>query len=226
MYNVTEEEASQQEDPGRRRLTRAEAKARTREQLLGAAARVFAQKGFAGASVEEIAESAGYSTGALYSNFSSKEQLFLELLSARRSHGLQRQVAVVAEVLEKADAGDAEPLSVLCEFFAKVAGRGTELAALQAEFWLYAVRNPEALGIMAAATDGQIDALEPLAALMMERSGAAAGISPNAVTRVVLGLFQGLMRQRRVNPEAVPDELLAQAITWLFAGMRPAAPPG
>jgi len=42
-------------------------------------------EGFAGASVEEIAESAGYSTGALYSNFDSKEQLFLELLSARRS---------------------------------------------------------------------------------------------------------------------------------------------
>jgi hypothetical protein len=49
--------------------------------------------------------------------------------------------------------------------------------------------------------------------------------SPSAVTRVVLGLFQGLMHQRRVNPAAVPDDLLAQAITWLFAGMRLAAPP-
>lgn len=73
------------EDDGipRRRLTRAEAKARTRQQVLDAAARVFAQKGYAGASVEEIAESAGYSIGALYSNFASKERLFLELMSAR-----------------------------------------------------------------------------------------------------------------------------------------------
>ena len=222
---MTDGGANQQEDPGRRRLTRAEAKARTRERLLGAAAHVFAQKGFAGASVEEIAESAGYSTGALYSNFSSKEQLFLELLSARRSRGLERQGAVTAQLLEKAAAGDEEPLSVLSEFFAKVAGRDTELAVLQAEFWLYAVRNPDAMGIMAAAMNGQIDALEPLTALMMERFGAAAGISPNAVARVILGLFQGLMRQRRVNPAAVSDDLLAQAITWLFAGMRPPGPP-
>jgi AcrR family transcriptional regulator len=222
---MTDGGANQQEDPGRRRLTRAEAKARTRERLLGAAAHVFAQKGFAGASVEEIAESAGYSTGALYSNFSSKEQLFLELLSARRSRGLERQGAVTAQLLEKAAAGDEEPLSVLSEFFAKVAGRDTELAVLQAEFWLYAVRNPDAMGIMAAAMNGQIDALEPLTALMMERFGAAAGISPSAVARVILGLFQGLMRQRRVNPAAVSDDLLAQAITWLFAGMRPPGPP-
>jgi hypothetical protein len=113
---------------------------------------------------------------------------------------------------------------VLCDFFAQVAGRDTELAVLQAEFWLCAVRNPEATEIMAATADGQIDLLEPLTAVTMERFGAAAGISPGAVTRVVLGLFQGLMRQRRIDPAAVPDEPLAQAITWLLAGLRPAAP--
>src|ERR1035438_2954546 len=81
-----------------RRLTRAETRARTREQLLDAAAFVFARKGFAGASVEEIAESAGYSTGALYSNFESKEQLFLELLSARRSRGIARSEEHTSEL--------------------------------------------------------------------------------------------------------------------------------
>ena len=81
--------------PRRQRLTRAEAKARTREQLLDAAARTFARKGYAGASVEEIAESAGYSIGALYSNFASKEQLFLELMAARG----ERRVTAVAEIL-------------------------------------------------------------------------------------------------------------------------------
>ena len=56
----------------RARLSKAEAKARTRELLLSAAARTFAKKGFAGASVDEIAEAAGYTVGALYSNFGSK----------------------------------------------------------------------------------------------------------------------------------------------------------
>jgi AcrR family transcriptional regulator len=219
---VIEGEANQQAGPPRRRPTRAETKARTREQLLDAAARVFAQKGLTGATVEEIAELAGYSTGALYSNFDGKEQLFLELLSARRSRGLESQAAVAAEVLEKAVAGDEDSLSALCEFFAKVADRGTDFAALQAEFWLYAVRNPEAMGIIASKTDEQVHALEPLANLIMESFGVAAGIPPNAVTRVILGLFQGLMRQRRVDPAAVPDELLAQAIKWLLAGLRAA----
>ena len=68
-----------------RRLTRAEAKARTRRRLLDAAARTFARKGYAGASVEEIAEAAGYSIGALYSNFGGKEELFLELMAGGAS---------------------------------------------------------------------------------------------------------------------------------------------
>lgn len=220
---MTEEEANPQASPQRRRPTRAEAKARTREQLLDAAARVFAQKGFAGASVEEIAESAGYSTGALYSNFDGKEQLFLELLSARRSRGLARQAATVAEILDKKGSGEQDPFDVISQFFMKVAGRNTEFGALQAEFWLYAVRNPEAMGVVAAKTDEQIDTLEPLAAALMERFGVATGVSPRAVARVILGLFQGLMRQHRIDPGAVPDDLLAQALRWLFAGMRPAA---
>ena len=67
----------------RTRLSKAEAKARTRELLLSAAARTFARKGFAGASVDEIAEAAGYTVGALYSNFGSKERLFVELMRSR-----------------------------------------------------------------------------------------------------------------------------------------------
>ena len=220
---MADEEANPQASPQRRRLTRAETKARTREQLLDAAARVFAQKGFAGASVEEIAESAGYSTGALYSNFDSKEQLFLELLSTRRSRGMARQAAIAAEILQKKTAGDEDPFDAVSQFFAKVAGRNTEFGALQAEFWLYAVRNPEAMGVMAANTDEQIDTLEPLAILLMERFGVATAVSPRAVARVVLGLFQGLTRQHRIDPAAVPDDLLAQALRWLFAGMRQAA---
>ena len=62
--------------PKRKRLGRAEKKAATRAALLEAAARVFGRGGFYGASVEEIAEEAGFSRGAVYSNFESKEDLF------------------------------------------------------------------------------------------------------------------------------------------------------
>jgi AcrR family transcriptional regulator len=202
-----------------RRLTRAETRARTREQLLDAAALVFARKGFAGASVEEIAESAGYSTGALYSNFESKEQLFLELLAARRSLGITRRVTAVAGILDRERAGDEDAFDALGQLFLRVADRITELAPLQAEFWLYAVRNPDAMGVMAEKLSEQVDALEPLVAKVLERSGGAAEAPSREVTTAVLALFQGLVHQRRVDPGRVPDDLFARALRWLFAGM-------
>src|ERR1700679_1206067 len=62
------------------RLTREQSKANTRERLLAAARSAFASSRFHGASVEEIASRAGFSTGALYSNFDAQEDLFLELM--------------------------------------------------------------------------------------------------------------------------------------------------
>jgi AcrR family transcriptional regulator len=66
-----------------RRTTRAESQAATRAELLDAAARVFRRRGYEGASVAEIADAAGYSHGAVYSNFKSKEDLFLALYEQR-----------------------------------------------------------------------------------------------------------------------------------------------
>ena len=201
----------------RQRLTRAEAKARTREQLLDAAAAVFAQKGYAGASVDEIAEAAGYSTGALYSNFENKEKLFLELMSARRSRGIARQAAQVTAIVEE-DAAD--PLALLVQRLERVDGRSTEAAALQAEFWLFAVRNPEAMQVLATKTDELVDALAPLVSHVMQRYDAATAIPPEAVARIALALFQGLARQRRIDPAGVPVELFTVGLEWLLAGMR------
>src|SRR5205807_10018162 len=68
---------------GLQRLTRAEGQQQTRRALLDAAASVFARRGLQGSSVEEISAEAGYSRGAFYSNFNSKEELFVELLHER-----------------------------------------------------------------------------------------------------------------------------------------------
>jgi AcrR family transcriptional regulator len=68
----------------RQRLTREQSKDQTRLRLLDAAQAIFMKKGFVAASVEDIAEAAGYTRGAFYSNFRSKPELFLELL--KRDH--------------------------------------------------------------------------------------------------------------------------------------------
>ena len=61
-------------------MTRAEQQAQTRERLLAAAERVLARHGYGGASIDLVTAEAGYSKGAIYSNFESKEAVFLELL--------------------------------------------------------------------------------------------------------------------------------------------------
>lgn len=206
-----------------RRLTRADAKARTRERLLDAAARVFAQKGFAGASVEEIGETAGYSFGAVYSNFENKEQLFLELMSSRIADVVR---SVTASVHESSTGGE-ESLVRLSRLLVEIADNNPELALLQAEFWLYAVRHPEAMDALAASTREQLEALEDLVAPSMQRLGVPPEVTPTTVTTLVLGLFHGLVRHRRIDPDAVPDDLVAQGVRWLFTGViaRPVPAP-
>src|SRR6201985_2583546 len=68
----------------RKRLTREDSRDQTTQRLLEAAQRLIAKKGLSAASVEDIAEAAGYTRGAFYSNFGSKSDLFIELL--RRDH--------------------------------------------------------------------------------------------------------------------------------------------
>ena len=68
----------------RKRLTREQSKDQTRQRLIEAAQKIFTKKGYVASSVEDIAEAAGYTRGAFYSNFSSKSELLMELL--QRDH--------------------------------------------------------------------------------------------------------------------------------------------
>src|SRR5947208_10158211 len=89
-------------------MTREQSKAHTRERLLEAARSVFASSGFHGAAVEEIAAEAGFSTGALYSNFDGKEDLFLALMEREleeNAREITQAVMARASVAERAAGG-------------------------------------------------------------------------------------------------------------------------
>jgi len=189
------------------RLSRAEAKARTRELLLDAAARVFAQKGYAGASVDEIAEAAGYSIGAVYSNFGGKEQLFVELLKERAND----RVTQAAEILADAEPGDAT--RAMSRLVIEVADKDADFAPLQAEFWLYAVRNPALMDSLAERMREPRDMLTDLVRRSVPDAQRA-----DQLSTIIMALFQGLVRQRRTDPDSVPEELFGQALEWLFTG--------
>lgn len=216
IANVDEGEPAPDEARPRRRLTQAEAKQRTRQQLVAAAARVFARKGFAGASLEEIAEAAGYSTGAVYYNFANKEELFLELIRSGWSRQIERRTEAVTRVFAEAAASGGDPFNALSAF---VTGRGdqqSDVSPLVAEFWLYAVRHPEVMDLVAAKLSEQDRGLEPVIAAAMERFGTPEGISPAELTLVAMSLFEGLARRRRMDKDAVPEDLFARVLRRLF----------
>jgi AcrR family transcriptional regulator len=85
----------------RRGLSRAEKQERTRGALLRAASKLFCKRGLEGTSIDEVAEAAGYTKGAFYANFKSKEELFLVMLDERFSSELAR--------LDRALAGTDDP---------------------------------------------------------------------------------------------------------------------
>jgi len=198
-----------------RRLTRAETKARTRTLLLDAAAQEFARKGFAGASVDDIAERAGFSVGALYSNFAKKEDLFLELLAGRSGH----QLAEAAQIVADQDSSVQERRQALGRLLVAAADKDVDLAPLQAEFWLYAVRRPEIQEQLSSQFRTTRDTLaESLAAWARDR-GRPGDLPLDALSTVVLALFQGLVQLRRTDPALVPESLYGTALGWLLTGI-------
>ncbi|QZH63972.1 TetR/AcrR family transcriptional regulator [Mycolicibacterium farcinogenes] len=195
------------------RLTRAEAQARTRAALLDAAAQTCARKGYAAASVDEIAAAAGYSVGAVYSNFSSKEQLFSELMNERASGRLDQVVQTIA-----GNAGGG-PLSALGRVLVEIADNDIEFEAIQAEFWLHAVRNPDSMQTLRGRSARTLASLREILADALERNDIDDSVSVEGFAVVVLALFQGLIRQRRIDRDRVPEELFGQALAWQLAGM-------
>jgi AcrR family transcriptional regulator len=110
----------------------------TRSRLIAAAGRIFVRDGFVAASIEEIATRAGYTRGAFYANFESKEALFLTLLEQR----FHARLAELRGLLLKLET-EPERLRALREHYINRSA-DRSWALLMLEFKLFAIRNPEA----------------------------------------------------------------------------------
>jgi AcrR family transcriptional regulator len=118
------------------RLSRSESAARTRARLLDAAEEVFAEHGFGRTSLEQIAERAGYTRGAVYANFASKDELFLAVLDRWLDGDITNSERINADDLPVRDALD----RLRAREGNRFADRNRFL--LLTEFRLYALRNP------------------------------------------------------------------------------------
>jgi AcrR family transcriptional regulator len=194
----------------RRRLTREESRARTRERLLESAAAVFAERGFHGAAVEEIAERAGYTRGAFYSNFSDKDDVFLALLDRRFALALHE----VADIMRRSESA-AEVLAQLRE---RSARRGVDESwlLLYTEFQLYAIRNPRVRPKLAARARAERDALASAVGMQFERAGFELPASQALTGLIMQILDRGCDVEHLLDPEGVPSTAYFEALTLLY----------
>lgn len=184
------------------RLTRAQSRQRTRDLLVAAAMQVFTRDGYAGASVDAIAAQAGFTVGALYSNFATKQELFLAVFEAHCAN----EVAALAALVEDSPGVEAL-LAAVTEQVAGLDQAHRDWWTLWAELWLYAQRHPD-LATRLAAVQAQTRA-------MIATALAPAGPEKAAAAHA---LWTGFMMCRLVDPQALPADTLTHAVQWLLAG--------
>jgi AcrR family transcriptional regulator len=199
-------------------LTRKETQERTRERLLAAAAKVFARRGYQGATVGEIASEAGFTIGALYSNFAGKEELFLALAD--------RQVAQRAnEVRAIADAAetDGDASEEAATQFRAFLEADPEWPLLFYEFWSLSVRNPDLQGELAKRREVIRDALAETLERVAKRLGFRLRFPAPHLATAIAASLNGLAFERAASPDALPDEVFAEFVTAVL-GCAIAAP--
>ncbi len=201
-----------------KRESRAEKQARTRAELVETAAAVFARRGYKGASIEEIAEEAGYSHGAVYSNFDGKAELFLavfEVYMAERVGELAESQAALGE-----DTPLEERARALADQWMDRLGRDPESLRLHIEFIAHAGRDPELARRFGDRSAAMRDAVSGYISSYEAESGARLPIAADDLALVLRALGIGLAIESLVSPDAVGRDLYGDFVELLVGYLR------
>jgi AcrR family transcriptional regulator len=188
-----------------KRLTRQEKQAQTRERLLEAAVRVFLRRGLQGSSVEEIAAEAGFTRGAFYSNFKSKEELFVELLQDR----VYRQYAEMADEAQARPGTPRERLRWGIERVRDVqkGEAGGWLFRLWLECLTQAARDEGFRELAATFWSGNRAVLAENVKTTFKEIGRKPPLPAKQIATAMIALDVGLAVQHLVDPDEVPLDL-------------------
>jgi AcrR family transcriptional regulator len=194
-----------------RRLTREERRQLTREQVLSAALEVFEERGYANSSIEEIANRAGFTRKAVYSNFSGKAELLLEIVERRFQAHVDRVKARLGEGTAEQQAAN------LATAFSAYFSRERAWEQLFHEFCSVASRDAE---IGARFRDRLREAKRAIAELI-EAETTRHGIELSLpVERLVMGmfaLFSGISHEKLIDPAATDDALFGEMLGLIGA---------
>jgi len=201
-----------------KRLTRLESQQVTRTKLVDAAERVFVRHGFDAASVEQIAEAAGFSRGAFYSNFESKDEIFLALLDRKR---IEREGALNAIFREKPDAH--ARFRAARDWYAEQ-WRQRNWSVLKTEFNLRALRQRSLAKRLSTLWRQEVDAYSAFLAQYFSDAGLTPAESPRSITLALLAAAHGFGMLALLPSGAAVESSVARSSTLTFDRLVPAPP--
>jgi AcrR family transcriptional regulator len=183
----------------------------TRARLVAAAATVFARLGFAGASLEDVAEEAGLTKGAVYSNFESKDDLIKAVLHDRLDEPARAIPAQISDELSIEDRA-----ARASELFVRQMELDREAALLDLEFSIYLARNPE---MVPRFSEGARELRRTMARSMEEwaaRDGVRLPLDPDTLVAGVFALGNGIRLARLSNPDSAPEDLFGTMLALIL----------
>jgi AcrR family transcriptional regulator len=197
------------------RLTRKEKQAQTRECLMRSAARVFARRGLQAASIDEVAEDAGFTKGAFYANFKNKEELFLAMLDERfskRIEDIEQVIAGEGSTAQKARrAGDKMVAAIRAD---------PEWERLFLEFSAYAARDENFREELMTRYRTMRERTAAALAAQHEGDSASWPLSFAEVALMTCTMGNGFALEKLIEGDAVPDELYGTMLMVFFAGLE------
>jgi AcrR family transcriptional regulator len=196
-----------------RRLTREEQREKTRTCLVAAAAKVFTRRGYDKASLDEVAEEAGFTKGAVYSNFKGKEDLFLATIDAH----FEERLAAVRRLMSEEPGEEGTAHAVGMDFMNDL-NADPEYFALFFEFWAYAQRNPAVKRKFLPRVQRFRSALAELFEAKSD-AGLELPMPAEQLAGMLIAMAAGVAMEREFDPKSVPDDTYAVMLQYFFRGM-------
>jgi AcrR family transcriptional regulator len=198
-----------------RRLNRAEKREANRRRILRAARTVFGRRGFHGASIEDIADEAGLSNGAIYYNFESKGDLFFALLEERAEERIRhmRKTLGGSSPAAAADRGLADEARDATQSLKE----SREWRLLLLEFTAHAVRDRKLAPKLREHKRRLRSALAEVLEQRLDARGLKPGLPLADIALATSALANGLATEELEDPGSVPDELLGELLARMLA---------
>jgi AcrR family transcriptional regulator len=185
-----------------------EKRERTRRRLIEAAFEVVADRGFHAATVDLIAERAGVSTGGLYGNFRTKDDLFFA--------AFEEHLRWFGESLETTAA--APDVGAAIADWIRALGDQSEQFLVFLEFWAYASRRAELRGALTERLEGMRVELADAIERRAREDGRTLPLPPELTAQIALALGRGLAFEIVANPGAVDERRIGELLATLVAG--------